>query len=83
MVEYIDTSGEKKEVELVTFLNTADKSNSYVVFTKGETRGENNNRIIYVSKIYKDAEDYKLEEITSDEEWKNVQVLLKKIANAD
>lgn len=83
IVELIDASGNKTEVEVVTYLVSADKLKHYVVYTKGELRGENNNHVIYISKMYKSGDDFKIEEITNDDEWNDVQRLLKQIANAD
>ena len=82
-VELVDSLGNKTEVEVVTYLTSVDKSKNYVVYTKGELRGEANNRVIYISRIYKDAPNFRVEEITSDDEWNDVQRLLKQIANAD
>ncbi len=83
IVELIDASGNKTEVEVVTYLVSADKLKRYVVYTKGEVRGESNNHVIYISKIYKENNNFKIEEITNDDEWSDVQHLLKQIANAD
>lgn len=83
IVELIDSSGNKTEVEVVTYLVSQDKLKRYVVYTKGEVRGESNNHVIYISKLYKENDSYKVEEITNDDEWKDVQLLLKQIANAD
>lgn len=83
LVELIDSSGNKTEVEVVTYLVSADKLKRYVVYTKGEVRGEAKNHVIYISKIYKENDTFKIEEITNDDEWKDVQLLLKQIANAD
>lgn len=83
IVELIDSSGNKTEVEVVTYLVSQDKLKRYVVYTKGEVRGEANNHVIYISKLYKENASYKIEEITNDDEWKDVQLLLKQIANAE
>lgn len=82
-VELVDSLGNKTEVEVVTYLTSVDKLKNYVVYTKGELRGEANNRVIYVSRIYKDGQNFRVEEITSDSEWSDVQRLLKQIANAN
>ncbi len=82
-VEIVDSEGNKTKVEIVTYLTSNDKLKNYVVYTKGEFRGENNGRVIYISKIYKNGDDLKIEEITSDSEWLEVQQLLKRIANVD
>lgn len=82
-VELVDSLGNKTEVEVVTYLTSVDRLKNYVVYTKGELRGEANNRVIYVSRIYKDGQNFRVEEITSDDEWSDVQRLLKQIANAN
>lgn len=81
MIEIIDNEGLKNEVELITFLNSDDDTRQYVVYTKGETQGQNNNTIIYVSRVVNDDGILKIEEIEEDTEWVDVQHLLKKIAN--
>lgn len=69
------------EAEIVTFLNSKDNMNQYLVYTKGENQ-PNGDVIIYISKIKEEDDITKLEEIIDDEEWKDVQKLLKEIANA-
>ena len=83
IVELIDSSGNKTEVEVVTYLVSQDKLKRYVVYTKGEVRGDANNHVIYISKLYKENDVYKIEEITNNDEWSDVQRLLKQIANSD
>lgn len=83
IVEIIDTSGNKFDVELVTYLISDDKLKQYIVYTKGEVRGTEGDQVIYISKLFKDNEGYKIQEITDDFEWNEVQHLLKKIANSD
>lgn len=82
IIEIIDYDGLKKEVELVTYLNSSDNKRQYIVYTKGEIKGETNDQIIYISRFYNDEGILKLEEIVDDAEWVDVQHLLKKIANA-
>ena len=69
------------EAEIVTFLNSKDNMNQYLVYTKGENQ-PNGDVIIYISKIKEEDDATKLEEIVDDNEWKDVQKLLKEIANA-
>lgn len=83
IVELVDLTGNKTEVTVVTYLTSLDKLRNYVVYTKGEVRGENKAHVIYISKLYKDNDEYKVEEITDDTEWNDVQRLLKRIANVD
>lgn len=82
IVEIIDTSGNKFDVELVTYLISDDKLKQYIVYTKGEVRGTEGDQVIYISKLFKDNEGYKIQEILEDSEWTDVQQLLKRIANA-
>ena len=82
MVELIDIDGLSSEVEAVTYLNSDDDKRQYIVYTKGEVQEQTGNQVIYIAKIIKDGQKFKLEEITDDVEWVDVQHLLKKIANA-
>ena len=78
-IDYGD--GKTEEVELVTYLLSDDQLNNYFVYSKGEKSGTENDEVIYVSKIIKkDGKDI-IEEIVNENEWYNVQTLLKKIAN--
>lgn len=81
MVEIIDVDGLKKEVEVVTYLNSEDNKRQYLVYTKGEVVEETQNQVIYIARIVKEEAGYTLVEITEDTEWIDVQHLLKKIAN--
>jgi uncharacterized protein YrzB (UPF0473 family) len=69
-------------VELITYLVSEDKQNKYVVYSKGEKTGVDDDEIIYISKLFVDNGVLKISEITDDNEWVNVQKLLKGIANA-
>lgn len=80
-VEIIDTQGNKNEVFLVTYLVSDDNLKQYIVYTKNEIRGAEGDQIIYISRLFKDNEGFKIQEITDDAEWAEVQRLLKKIAN--
>lgn len=81
MVELIDIDGLSSEVEVITYLNSEDDKRQYIVYTKGEVQEETGNQVIYIAKIIKEDNIFKLEEITDDVEWVDVQHLLKKIAN--
>ncbi len=70
------------DVELVTYLISDDKQNKYVVYSKGEKTGANDDEIIYISKFNINNGIYEITEIVDDNEWLNVQNLLKRIANA-
>lgn len=80
MIIIEDANGTSQEVELVTYLISEDSSKTYIVYTKGEIQ-EEDDQIIYISKLINDNNKQKIVEIIDDEEWKEVQHLLKKIAN--
>ena len=82
MSELIDIDGLSHDIELVTFLNSDDDKRQYVVYSKGEVQQETGNQVIYIAKLLPDGNEFKLEEITDDIEWVDVQRLLKQIANA-
>ena len=77
----VNKDNKEEEVEIVTYLNSKDSMNQYLVYTKGENQ-PNGDVIIYISKIKEEDNATKLEEIVDDNEWKDVQKLLKEIANA-
>ena len=77
-----NSGGSKSKVELITYLISDDNTKSYIVYSKGEITGADQDEVIYISRIEKDGELLKLKGIADDEEWASVQVLLKKIANA-
>ena len=77
----VNKDNKEEEVEIVTYLNSKDSMNQYLVYTKVENQ-PNGDVIIYISKIKEEDDATKLEEIVDDNEWKDVQKLLKEIANA-
>lgn len=77
----VNQDNKEEQVEVVTYLNSKDSMNQYLVYTKGENQ-PNGDVIIYISKIKEEDEKTKLDEIVDDQEWKEVQQLLKEIANA-
>lgn len=81
MAELIDVDGLSSEIEVVTYLNSDDDKRQYVVYTKGEVQEQTGNQVIYIARMLKENNMIKLEEITDDLEWIDVQHLLKKIAN--
>ncbi len=81
MAELIDVDGLSSEIEVVTYLNSDDDKRQYVVYTKGEVQEQTGNQVIYIARMLKENDMIKLEEITDDLEWIDVQHLLKKIAN--
>lgn len=77
-----NTDGTMMEVELVTYLIKDDNTEAYLVYSKGEKTGDENDNIIYISRVINDNGVYELAGIADDNEWLEVQNLLKKIANA-
>lgn len=77
-----NSDGTKNDVELVTYLISEDNANVYLVYSKNEVSGVEEDEVIYISKVKSDSGTLKLEEIIDDNEWSLVQTLLKKIANA-
>lgn len=82
MVRIKNSDGSTIEVELVTYLMSEDQQTNYIVYSKGEKSGGEGDEVIYISRIVNNSGTLEIEEITNDEEWANVQTLLKKIANA-
>ncbi len=82
MITIKNSDGTSMSVELITYLFSDDQQSKYVVYSKGEISGAENDEIIYISKIKNNGTDLVIEEISDDNEWANVQTLLKKIANA-
>ena len=60
-----------------------DNTNAYLVYSKGEKTGADNDEIIYISKILSKDNQLKIGDISDDNEWTTVQKLLKQIANAN
>ncbi len=77
-----NSDGTSLEVELITYLFSDDGQKNYVVYSKGEINGAEKDEVIYVSRIINDGTKLIIEEIVDDDEWANVQTLLKRIANA-
>ena len=76
------SSGEDTEAELITYLISDDNQTSYMVYSKGEKVGAEEDEIIYISRIETEGNLVKMNPIENDDEWQAVQKLLKKIANA-
>ena len=76
-----DNDGVKTEVELVTYLINDSNKKTYLVYSKGEKTGAEDDEIIYVSRIVREDNVIYIDEITDDNEWIEVQNLLKEIAN--
>lgn len=74
--------GATMEVEVVTYLVNDDSSKAYLVYSKGEKNGAEEDEIIYISKIQSEGNVLHLSDISDDSEWASVQKMLKQIANA-
>ncbi len=83
MITVVDSNGASFDASLVTYLVSDDYLNKYVVYSKGERTGENNDEVIYISKLLNDGDKLQIQEIVDNDEWLNVQLLLKRIANAN
>jgi uncharacterized protein YrzB (UPF0473 family) len=68
-------------VDIVTYLNSKDSMNQYLVYTKNEKQ-PNGDIVIYISKLIEEDGKKTITEISDNDEWKNVQKLLREIANA-
>jgi len=75
------SDGVKTEVELVTYLINDNNKKTYLVYSKGEKTGAEDDEIIYVSRIVREDNIIYIDEIVDDNEWLEVQNLLKEIAN--
>ena len=82
MVVIQSDDGTTMEVELVTYLISEDNTKTYLVYSKGEKTGAESDEIVYIARIVRDGDNQRLVAIADDVEWKMVQGLLKKIANA-
>ncbi len=82
MVVIQNVDGSTMEVELITYLISEDKGKKYLVYSQGEKTGVDEDEVIYISKIISDDNVLKLQEISDDVEWADVQKLLRRIANA-
>ena len=47
MIEIVNTNGSTEQVEVVTYLVSEDGQNKYLVYTKGETQGDEQDHVIY------------------------------------
>ena len=76
------SDGATMEVEVVTYLVNDDSSKAYLVYSKGEKNGAEDDEVIYISKVESGEDVLHLSDITDDNEWASVQKMLKQIANA-
>ena len=83
MITIQNSDGTTLTAELVTYLVSEDGSNKYIVYSKGEKTNDALDEIIYISKVLSQPDgSKKIDEIVDDNEWLEVQKLLKKIANS-
>jgi uncharacterized protein YrzB (UPF0473 family) len=82
MITIKNANGESNEVELITYLISEDNRTSYMVYSKGEKVGAEDDEIFYITRIETEGNVVKMNPIESDDEWQSVQKLLKQIANA-
>lgn len=82
MIQIENSEGIVSEVELVTYLIDDTRQINYVVYSKGEKSGNDGDEVIYISRVYNENGILKIEEIKDEDEWLNVQRLLKMIANS-
>ena len=76
-----NSSGENMEAELITYLISEDNRTSYMVYSKGEKVGADDDEIFYITRIVDKGNIVEMYPIDNDDEWQNVQKLLKRIAN--
>ena len=81
-VEIVMPDGSIDKVKLVTYLLSDDGLRQYIVYTKSDFYGVEDDRVIYISKMNNEANVMNLSEITDDTEWTEVQKLLRRIANS-
>lgn len=81
-VEIVMPNGSVEKVNLVTYLLSDDGIRQYMVYTKSDFYGVEDDRVIYISKMNNENNIMTLTEITDDTEWVEVQKLLRRIANA-
>ena len=82
MITIQNIDGTSFEVQLLTYLTSDNSENKYIVYSKGEKVDNTTDQIIYVSKLVTgDDGKTSIVEIVDDNEWADVQKLLKKVAN--
>ena len=76
-----NSSGENMEAELITYLISEDNRTSYMVYSKGEKVGADDDEIFYITRIVDKGNIVEMYPIDNDDEWKKEKKLLKRIAN--
>ena len=82
MVVIQKNDGTTMNVELVTYLVSEDGLRRYLVYSKGEKTGVEADEVIYIAKMFPEGETIKIDTVSEDNDWAEVQKVLKKIANA-
>ena len=82
MITIQNNDGSTLNAELITYSISEDNQNSYMVYSKGEKTGVEQDEVIYIARVVQEGATKKICEIVDDTEWASVQKLLKKIANA-
>ena len=80
-IEIISKDGVVDKVNLITYLMSDDGGKQYIVYSKNENYDGTNDKIIYISILQSSDNGLCISEISDDEEWKDVQKLLRKVAN--
>lgn len=73
----ISQSGEKIDAEVLLYFSLDSTGKDYVLYTFGETDGEQM-ETIHASILEKDGEEYKLETMP-DEDWETVKEIMREI----
>ena len=82
LIQIEEANGNLVDAELITYLIDDEGQKQYIVYSKGETSGNDGDEVIYISRILNSGGTLKIEEITDENEWQTVQKLLKMIANS-
>lgn len=82
IVEIVKTDGSMDKVSVITYLLSDDGARQYIVYTKVEDFNVDEDKVIYISKIFNNNSVLTVSEISDDIEWNEVQKLLRRIANA-
>lgn len=81
-IQIVTSDGNVDTVNLVTYLINESGDKKYIVYSKDEGYGSSGDKIIYISSLHTDNNMLTVQEIVDDNEWNEVQKLLRKIANA-
>lgn len=83
VLDIVSQDGTISSVNVLTYLSSDDGLTKYIVYSKDESYGNNpDDKIIYISKLNNINNVLSVSEIDDDNEWNEVQKLLRRIANA-